>query len=436
MGAVEAGLLALGALIALIALRVPIAFALGSVGVVGLWQTGGPELTMSVLKTLPYGVTSEYAFVVVPMFILMGAVASEAGLTTDLYTALYKCFSRIRGSLYVVTTLASAGFAAISGSTVVNAVVFTRVALPEMIRLNYHKGFGAGCIAAAGTFAALIPPSISMVVVAIITDESIGALLIAGILPGLLTAGIYVAGILVFVRIRPGIAGETAERFGWSERGRALARIWPVALLSLVVLGGIYSGVMFPSSAGAVGAVGAIVIALAQRRLTGASFWEALRSTAATTGVLLAIIIGGLLFSRMLVISGFIGEFTAMVVAFGVEPWTFLLGIVLIYLLLGMFVDSLSMIVVTLPFLYPVAVQLGIDTIWFAVVIVKLIELSTITPPVGLNLYALLSAAKGQVDVRDVFVGVLPFILLEIVALALIVAFPALSTWLPATMMG
>ena len=436
MSAIEQGLLALAILIGLIALRVPIAFALGAIGVAGLWITGGPSLTWSILKTLPYGVVSEYAFVVVPMFILMGALASASGITSDLYTALYKWLSRIRGSLYIVTTLASAGFAAISGSTVVNAVVFTRVALPEMIRLDYHKGFGAGCIAAAGTFAALIPPSIAMVVFAIVTDESIGALLIAGIVPGLMTAGIYVIGILIFVRIRPDIAGRTDQRFGWSERVRSLGDIWPVALLSGIVLCGIYTGTMFPSSAGAVGAIGALLIALLQRRLTAPAFWEALKSTAATTGVLLAIIIGGLLFSRMLVLSGFIAEFTGLVISIGVDPWLFLLGIVIIYLVLGMFVDSLSMIVVTLPVLYPVAVQLGIDTIWFAVIIVKLIELSTITPPVGLNLYAILSAADRQVDARDVFVGVLPFILMEVVALGLIVAFPALSTWLPATMMN
>jgi len=436
MGTIEQGLLAFAVLLGLIALRVPIGFALGAIGSIGLWWTGGPELTLSVLKSLPYGVASEYAFVVIPMFILMGALTATAGITTDLYTALYKWLSGIRGSLYIVTTLASAGFAAISGSTVVNAVVFTRVALPEMIRLNYHRGFGAGCIAAAGTFAALIPPSIAMVVIAIVTDESIGELLIAGIVPGLVTVAIYVVGILVFVRVRPSIAGDTTARFSLEERLASLKTVWPLVLLSAIVLGGIYTGTMFPSSAGAVGAIGALAIALALRRLTRAGFWEALCSTAATTGVLMAIIVGGLIFSRMLVISGFIAEFAGAIIAFGVEPWMFLAGIVVIYLVLGMFVDSLSMVIVTLPFLYPVAVQLGIDTVWFAVVIVKLIELSTITPPVGLNLYAILSAAGKQVDARDVFLGVLPFVALEIVALAVILSFPALSTWLPNRMMG
>jgi len=428
------GVSAIALVLIISALGVPIAVSLTAVAGLGMWLSGGFNYVSVNFETLPFDSIANYSFAVIPMFVLMGAFATEAGIVTDLFTALNRFAERTRGGLYLATTAASAGFAAISGSTVVNAAVFTRMALPEMIEHGYDKRISAGLIAAAGTFAALIPPSLTFVVIGILTGESIGALFIAGIVPGLLTAAAYLVVIPVLVRFRPDWAPAPVGTSTLRERVAGLRTVWPMILLVLIVLGGIYSGLTSPTSAGAVGAAGALIIALALRRISRRQIWQSFKHTAELTSVIFFIVVGGLLFSRFLASSGFVGELISMVTQVGMSGPVFLLAIIVMYFILGMFIDSMSMLVVTLPFVFPIMISFGYNPLWFGVVVTKLMEIAVITPPFGLNLFTVVSASERRISAAEMMVGVLPFVILEIVILAILILLPVLSTWLPSTM--
>jgi tripartite ATP-independent transporter DctM subunit len=421
-------------MIALLALGVPVAYAIGAVAIVGIYIAIGPVFLLSTLQSLPYAFASDYNFAVVPMFVLMGALAARSGIITDLYAAAFKLTSHIRGSLMMATVMAQAMFAAISGSTTVAASIFTRMALPEMTRYGYNRGVSAGCVAADGTLEGLIPPSIAMVLYAVLTGEPVGKLLIAGIFPGLLTAAGYLVGIRLMLIFRPEWAPLIAERFTLKDKLKAVSNTWAVFLLIGLVLGGIYFGVFPPSAAGAVGAAGVLVIALSSRRLPRGALWDSLIESARISAMLFLIVMAGLLFSRFLLISGFIGELKTFVMSVELTAAMFIAMVLVLFLVLGCFVDSVSLMVITLPFLYPISKALGIDGIWFGVLVIKLIEIAAITPPVGLNLFAALSAARGELTSRELFKGVVPFLVMEAVILALLVAFPSIATQLPAWM--
>ncbi len=430
------GLLALGAALLGTMIGVPVAISLGLTGLVGLWGVGGFTLVTTTLETLPHDALSDYSFVVIPMFILMGVLASHAKVTNDIYEACYRFMAHVKGSLYMVTVISSAGFATISGSTIVSSAVFTRLALPEMIRFGYNPGLSAGCIAAAGTFATLIPPSIMMVIYALLTGESIGRLLIAGAIPGFLTAAVYLAALWGLVRMRPQLSSPLAKRFTWPERRESLTKVGPFVILSVVVIGGIYTGLIFPSSAGAVGAVGALALAVWRGVAQPGKIQSCLNDTASTAAALFLVLLGGLLFSRYLVFSGFIFDAVDFITESGIEPWQVLLLIILGNLILGMFIDTVSITVVTVPFIHPIIVGLGYDPIWFGILLIKLVEISAITPPVGLNLFAVMAASDGKVKTGDLFRGVLPFLLLELLVLLALLLVPDLSLWLPRLVLG
>lgn len=434
MDPVGVGYAAAFALLILLAAGIPIGVAMASVGVGGMLLAVGPALTFGQLRTLPFAVVNNYDFAVLPLFVLMGVMAEYSGITAKLFHAADLWLRRLRGGLYQAVIVGSAFFAAISGSTIVNAVVFTRIAFPEMVGHGYSRSLSIGCIAATGSFAAMIPPSITMVIYAIMTDQSVGQLLVAGVVPGILTAVVYLAGIHVLVRARPSLAPAVVEAVTWRQRWRAAGSVWPIALLVAVVMGGIYSGLFPPSAAGAAGAFGAFCLAAASKRGLGRWLAPALQDAASISCVIFVILIGGLLLSRMLVVAGVIDHMVDQITAFASTPLRFMILATVLYLVLGCFIDTTSMLVVTLPFLFPVAVALQIDPIWFGIVLVKLIEISVITPPVGVNLFAVLSAADKDTDFRHVVQGVLPFIGFELVVLALLVAFPALATWLPQQM--
>ncbi len=430
------GLLALGAALLGTMIGVPVAISLGLTGLVGLWGVGGFTLVTTTLETLPHDALSDYSFVVIPMFILMGVLASHAKVTNDIYEACYRFMAHVKGSLYMVTVISSAGFATISGSTIVSSAVFTRLALPEMIRFGYNPGLSAGCIAAAGTFATLIPPSIMMVIYALLTGESIGRLLIAGAIPGFLTAAVYLAALWGLVRMRPQLSSPLEKRFTWPERRQSLTKVGPFVILSVVVIGGIYTGLIFPSSAGAVGAVGALALAVWRGVAQPGKIQACLNDTASTATALFLVLLGGLLFSRYLVFSGFIFDAVDFITESGIEPWQVLLLIILGNLILGMFIDTVSITVVTVPFIHPIIVGLGYDPIWFGILLIKLVEISAITPPVGLNLFAVMAASDGKVETGDLFRGVLPFLLLELLVLLALLLVPDLSLWLPRLVLG
>lgn len=396
MDAVTVGYLSAGLLMLLLALGVPVAVAMGAIGIGGMLIGVGANLTVAQLSSLPFTVVNNYDFAVLPMFVLMGVLAESSGITQQLFYASNLWLRRLRGGLYHAVVVGSAIFAAISGSTIVNAVVFTRIAYPEMLRYGYSKSLSLGCIAATGSFAAMIPPSITMVIYAIMTDQSVGRLLMAGVLPGIVTAIVYLVGISVMVRMKPSLAPPLREAVSLRERWRATAGIWPVLMLIVVVMGGMYSGLFPASAAGAAGAAGAFIYTLFKKKGLGRWLTPVLQDAAAVSCVIFVILIGGLLLSRMLVVVGVIDHVVVAITSIASTPIRFLILACVLYLVLGCFLDTTSMMVVTLPFLFPVVLALKIDPIWFGIILVKLIEISVLTPPVGLNLFAVLGATGGR----------------------------------------
>ncbi|MBL4919128.1 TRAP transporter large permease [Szabonella alba] len=425
------GLFAIAALLVLLAAGLHVGVAMAVVALAGTYATVGLPFMLTTAESLPYALATDFTFVVIPMFILMGAITACTGVTAELYNAAHKWTGGLRGGLYYATTLASGAFGAISGSTVVSAALFTQIALPEMRRYGYSVALSAGCICAAGTFAALIPPSVAMVIYALLVNQSVGALLMAGLLPGLLTIGVYLVGIRILLHLRKDAAPYEVQRYTLSEKLDSLRGTWATILLAVIVMGGIYSGIMFPSTAGAAGAAGALLIGVLRGRLSGKAFLTALRDAVIMTAALFTIIIGGLLLSRFLLISGFISSVSSFTSATGLTVPVFLFGIVVLYVVLGAFLDGLSMMVMTIPFVHPVAMNLGVDPIWFGVIVIKLIEIGAITPPVGLNLFAVVGASNGTVRASSLFGGITPFLIMEIVTLALLIAFPSITLFLP-----
>ncbi|GGE51393.1 C4-dicarboxylate ABC transporter permease [Agaricicola taiwanensis] len=420
----------------LMAIGLPVAVAMIAVSAVGMYAAAGSGFMMTTFRTLPFATASSYTFAAIPMFVAMGVIAGASGIISDIYRSADMWLARVRGGLFMATTLASAGFGAINGSTIVGAALFTRIALPEMVKLGYDRAASAGCIAAAGTFAAMIPPSITMVLYGVLTNESIGQILIAGILPGLLTAAVYLVGIGIFVRIWPDWAPPSDRRFPLGQRIRSLSTVWPIAVIAFIVVGGIYSGLVSPSAAGAVGAVGALVVVLLMRRMTTQTLVQGMSEAATTTAVMFFIVIGGLAFSRLLLVTGFVGDILSGIETLALPAWVLFLALVAVYLVLGMLMDPISMMVMTVPIVHPIVTGLGYDPIWFAIIMVKLIELSCITPPVGLNLFVVAGAGKGLVTTQQVYKGVIPFVILELITLGLLIAFPQITLWLPQFMMG
>ena len=436
MDPLTVGYVCIAALFLLLFAGVPVGIAMAVVGAAGMYFGVGIDFMLGQLRSLPYAVTSNYAYAVLPLFVLMGIFAELAGLTESIFRAADIWLRRVRGGLYQAVVVGSAIFAAISGSTIVNAVVFTRVAFPEMMKYGYSRSLSIGSIAASGSFAAMIPPSITMVIYAIITEQSIGRLLIAGIVPGIVTAAIYMAGIAILVRLRPELAPLQKEAPSWAEKIAALRWLWGVAALIALVLGGIYTGAFPPSAAGAVGAAGAFLFVVINLRMKlFKRLGPALGDAASISCVIFLILIGGLIFSRMLVVSGVIDEFVSVVTSLAGSPMGFLVLVSILYIVLGCFLDTTSMMVVTLPFIFPAVVHYDIDPIWFGIILVKLIEISVVTPPVGMNLFAVLGAADAKTQYGHVVRGVTPFIVLELIVLALLILFPELVLWLPRQMM-
>ena len=429
------GYLGAGLLFVFLAVGVPVSVAMGIIGIGGMLLGAGPALTMGQLSVLPFWVVNNYGFAVLPMFVLMGVLAESSGITTQVFRAADLWLRRFRGGLYHAVIVGSAVFAAISGSTIVNAVVFTRIAFPQMIKYGYSKSLSIGAIAGAGSFAAMIPPSITMVIYAIITEQSVGQLLIAGVIPGILTAAVYLGGVAVLVHIKPDLAPPIEAPVTWPERWRAAGQVWPILILMMLVLGGIYTGLFPPSAAGAAGAFGAFCLAVLKKRsIRGGWIFPALRDAASISCILFIILIGGLLLSRMLVVVGVIDDMVLQITSIASTPVKFMILASILYIVLGCFLDTTSMLIVTLPFLFPVVLALDINPIWFGIVLVKLIEISVVTPPVGINLFAVMGAVGKQADFRHVALGVIPFIFFDLIVLALLIIFPALATWLPQQM--
>ena len=414
---------------------VHIGVALGLGGVIGMYLTIGPDAALGQFATIPFSTTNSFTLAVIPLFILMGSLATQAAITTELYRAAHAWFGRLPGGLAMATTVASAAFGAASGSTVVNAAVFTRIAMPEMARFGYDKKLSAGCIAASGTLASLIPPSILMVIYAVITEQSIAALLIAGLIPGILSCLVYMAGIYVLVRRNPSIAPRSEIPITWEERLQSLYGTWGIILLFAMVIGGIYSGYVTPTYASAVGAFGAFLIAIGKRRLNGRTLLDTFRDAGVTTSVIFIIVIGGMLFARFLTYTGLVDQVSEWLLSLELNKYAYLFSFAVLYLILGCFIEPIAIMVMTLPVMFPTMMAAGFDPIWLGVISIKLAEMSLMTPPVGLNVYVVRSSSPIPLTLEEAFRGVMPFLVMDTVTLALLVAFPAISLFLPRLMM-
>ena len=428
------GFCGLGVALLLMALRMPIGAALGLVSFVGIAMILNLRAAWGIVTAVPFNFVGDWNLTAAPMFLLMGYVASAAGLTTGLFRAMRLFLSRLPGGLGVAGVAACAMFAAASGSSVATASAMARIATPEMLRYRYDPGLASGVVAASGTLGSLIPPSILLVLFGYFAEVSIGQLFIAGIIPGILSALIYMAMIVGRATINPEIAPPVDDHPTATEMLDALREIWPLPTLIFGVLAGIFMGVFTPTEAGAVGAFLALVIAALNGRLTRDVVKSAIMQTLSGTAGIFIIVIGTVLLTRFMALSGVPGFLADSFIAWGSSDLMMIVLIAVLYVVLGMFVDSIGLMLLTLPIVLPVVREAGMDLVWFGIVVVKLLEIGLITPPVGLNVYVIKGALGNLVRLQDVFRGVLWFIAMDVVALVVIVAFPGLSLWLPSLM--
>jgi tripartite ATP-independent transporter DctM subunit len=428
------GLFGFAAALVLILLRVPVGIAMGVVGVGGFAFVTSWRRTEFILGIAPFEAVFPYSLSVVPLFVMMGAFAARAGLSKSLYDAVNAFIGHARGGLAMATIGACAAFGAVCGSSLATVATMGRVAMPEMRRHGYHDRLAAASVAAGGTLGVLIPPSIILVIYGLLTETSIGGLFMAALIPGLLGTLLYILAIYVETRINPEL-GPGAPRQDWPARMRALSKVWAVGLLFFLVIGGIYLGWFSPTEAAAVGAFGAFAFALLQGRMTGGVFIECTIETVRTTGMIFLILIGAALFNYFIEISGLPRLLVGSIQEMGLSPFTVLLVIMLFYVVLGCFMDALSMILLTVPFVFPVVSAMGFDPIWFGILLVTVAEIGLITPPVGMNLFVIQGVAPGLRQ-ATVIRGILPFFAADMVRLGLLLAFPAIVLWLPMRMAG
>jgi len=417
---------------ALLFLGAPIAFGMALVGFTGFaWFTNW-HAALAMLGQISYQTTISDELSVLPLFILMGSFINHAGLGQELYDCANAFLGHRRGGLAMATIAACGGFAAVSGSSMATAATMSKVAMPAMRRYGYADSLAAGSIAAGGTLGILIPPSVIMVLYGIMTSTDIGKLFIAGIVPGIIGAALYILAISTVTWLNPKL-GPPGERSTWRQRLHALSKIWGVLMLFLIVMGGIYLGLFTPTEAAGIGSGGAFLFALARHKLTWRILFNVLVETARTSAMMFVLLIGAIIFSNFINIAGLPSQLSAWLDSFGAAPITVILCILAIYVVLGCLLESLSMILLTIPIFFPIVKTLGFDPVWFGVIIVVVVEIGMITPPIGLNVFVLKATLK-DVPVTQIFRGVSYFIVADIVRLALFVFVPQVVLFLPALM--
>ncbi len=418
----------------LLFMGMPIAFALMLVGFGGISYLASFQAALPVVASTVYEVSAHYPYTVIPLFIVMGGFAGSSGMTQDLYSAFDKWFRRLPGGLGIATIGACAGFAAVSGSSVATAATMGTVALPEMKRYNYADRLATGSIAAGGTLGFLIPPSIGFVVYGMLTEQSIGKLLVAGMVPGLALALAYVVIIVAMVKMNPALAPVSPETVPWHTKFKSLMGVWETILIFFLVMGGIYGGLFTPTEAGAIGATVLFVISLLKRTLTWRNLGQALLEAVRISVMVLFLVAGANVFSYFLALSTIPMQVAGWAAGLDVSPYLIHVVIILIYLFLGCFLDAISMMVLTMPVIYPVILALHFDPIWFGVIAVLMMEAGLITPPMGLNIFTVAGVAKN-VPVETIFRGVAPFLLSIFAIVFLITVFPKLALFLPQMML-
>lgn len=421
-------LLAFCAMLLLAFSRLPIAFAMGLVGFAGFAFKVSVPAALSMVGAVTYETGLSYALSIVPLFVLMGNLVTRAGLSEELYNASHAFLGHRRGGLAMATVVACGGFSAISGSSIATAATMAKVAVLPMRRFGYSDALATGSVAAGGTLGILIPPSVVLVIYGILTQQNIGKLFIAGVLPGLLAIGGYIGAIMIAVRLDPTV-GPPAQRTPMIDRFRALRRVWGVVVLFVLVLGGLYGGVFTPTEAAGIGAGGAFIFAISRTGWSNTFLRDVLVESAVTTGMIFTILIGALIFANFINLTSMPAELIAYTERYASTPLLVIAAICIVYLLLGCVLESMSMILLTVPMFYPVVQHLGFDLIWFGIIVVVVTEISMITPPVGLNVFVLRSVLP-DIPTATVFRGVLPFVAVDVVRLVVLVLFPAISLYL------
>lgn len=423
------GLIGIGVLLVTFLIGMPVGFAMAFVGMAGFCLLVSPDAGLSLLARDFFANLSSYSLTVIPMFIFMGAIAYASGMSRRLYEAGYTVFGQMRGGLAMATIAACAGFAAMCGSTNATAAAMGRVALPEMKRYNYNDSLATGCVAAAGSLGILIPPSTIFIIYGIMTEQSIGKLFIAGVLPGVLLAGLFIIVVVILCKRNPDLAPGGAPT-SWKQKMAGMVGVIEMVILFALVIGGLFMGWFSPTQAGAAGAGGALIIGLARRQLNWQGFVFAIKDTLRITCMVMIIVTGAIIFGHFMAVAKLPLVLSEWVGGLPLPPMAIMGVIVLLYLVGGCFMDALALITLTVPIIYPVVLVLGFDPIWFGVIIVLVTEMGVITPPVGVNVYVIKGVAP-DVPLESIFKGVLPFLAALIVAVIILMFVPQIATFLP-----
>ena len=423
------GLISVGVLLVLLAVGVPIAIAMAVVGVGGLWILEGASVAMAHVSLVSWTEGQSFVLVTIPLFVLMGQLVFHTGLASDLYATVHRWIGRVPGGIAITSVLACGAFGAVTGSSIATVATMGSIVMPEMRRYRYDTTLATGALAASGTLGILIPPSLIFIFYGVMTETSIGALFMAGVVPGILVATAFSLIIWVRCLLRPEL-GPPGPRVGWGERLRSLGGLVPILGIFALVIGGIYAGLFTPTEAAGVGCAGVLAVAGAMRKLTRKNVAKALEGSALVAAMIFAIIVGGYLMARLVAVTGLTELLVERMIDLGLGRIPFLLLLVLLYLVLGAFLDVFGMLVLTIPFIVPVLNQMGIDLIWFGVFAVMMTELALVTPPIGANVFVMRRVAP-DVPMWDIFRGVFPFVLGVLAVLGLLTAFPELATWLP-----
>lgn len=400
------------------------------VGLVGMTILSGLDVALIMAQLIPYHISASYVFSVLPLFFLMGNLAFHAGIAGDFFETARKWVGHLPGGLAVAVTAACTGFGAVTGSSLATAATMTRVALPEMRKAKYDDALSTGVIAASGTLAALIPPSAILVIYAIIVEQSVAQLLIAGIIPGIWSAFIYIVMILIRTRLNPKLGPPESPRC-WRERLVSLKAVWPLVVIVLLVIGGLYTGVFTPTECGAIGALGVFILALARRKLTWQRLKDSLLDTGMTTATIFILLIGLMFFTRFMALSGLTVAVITYLSNLLVPSIVILVLILAMFLVLGCFMEGVSMMMLTLPAVFPLIVKLGFHPVWFGIIVVKMIEIAVITPPVGINVFTVKAVLGEGVKLETIFRAILPFLVMDVLTVITLIAWPEIVLILP-----
>jgi tripartite ATP-independent transporter DctM subunit len=432
MNPVVIGIFGILFLFLLLALRMQIGFCMALVGFAGFAVLDSLNPSFSILGMEPFKIGATYSRTVIPLFILMGQFANYSRMGFEIYQTVYRWLGFLPGGLSMATIGACGGFAAISGSSLAGAATMGMVALPEMKRFEYDDSLATGCIAAGGTLGILIPPSTVMIIYGILTEQPIATLFIAGILPGVLLCGLFVLTIYIMAKLKPAL-GPPGPKFTMKERIYSLKDTWSILCLFLLVIGGLYTGWFTPTEAAGVGAFGAFIITIIKKKLTWSNLTSSLVETIRTTAMVFLILIGAHIFGYFLTISQIPEQLSSLATEAGLNRYVILSMLILAYIILGCFMEGLAIMVLTIPIVYPMVLEMGFDPIWFGVIITLVMEMSLITPPVGINVF-IISGISKDVPMYTIFRGILPFWFAMLVCIILIVIFPQIALYLPLTM--